>query len=85
MSSRQRFEVKQGGPTAQRCIDFEKRILGCGPNKNQQTALYGRQQCILLRSTKPVNLVDEHHGATLFFTKQMLRLSNGLTNVFHTR
>jgi hypothetical protein len=83
--SRERLETKESGPAAQRCVDFEERVLRGGTDEHDGAVLDGRQQRILLGLVEAMDLVDEHDGPPAVLTEVVLGRGRDLANVLHSR
>lgn len=78
------FEAKQRAAASQRSIDLEERVLGGGSDQRQRAVLDGRQERVLLRLRKSVNLVEEQNRAPSMLTEPLTCTLDRFANIFDT-
>src|SRR5208283_1217757 len=59
----ERFKLKNLASRNKRGIDIEERVFDCCCNQRNNAFFNIRQQHILLQFVKPVNFIEEEHGA----------------------
>src|ERR1700730_8334924 len=57
----ERFQLENLGARHQRTVDVEKRVIRCRADQSQASRFDIRQQDVLLRFVKMMNLVDEQN------------------------
>ena len=62
-------QTKNARPGQQRIVHLKIRVLGSCADQNDGAVLHRRQQRILLRLVKAVNLINEQHGAHIIQAK----------------
>ena len=79
----ERLEPEQRGPRHQRRVDLEVRVLGRRADEDDQAALDGRQQRVLLRLVEAVDLVEEQDRALVVLAEPALGPLEHLADVLH--